>query len=408
MTNIIDSFLKTYSVGLTTLYKQYFTADDAQSFNNIIENVRPELIAGCQLLLNKGESLAEINSYLLYIVNEFCKKNSKLELKLQSEYICPGCLFLGTTTILDYRKVLYCHVCDELIKTDLRIGQSLVYNTFRIHNKTGYRCCDCQRFIPKPLSDTTSISCPYIDCMFSGTIDNLKKMHHPMIRSKVDLSCFHAKTIDCINSSQFNIIKNIITDQMDMVYYNSSAFTINHKKAAYQAILNLLYKYQTDMINYLVDQNRSGGFQHRIFQEYIKIIEASLPWTYIKNKRAYTITSLVDEELGIFNGISTFNAIVNDKLCIKNNTKEYYIGGRSASLTKPYFIGKILDITDTYGHTHMHDIDEYSFNTIKMRNVKPNTQVVVTHLRIPPHYQMGGMTHVNRIRKNIVDKIKLL
>ena len=38
-----------------------------------------------------------------------------------------------------------------------------------------------------------------------------------------------------------------------------------------------------------------------------------------------------------------------------------------------------------------------------MKNVKPGTEVSVSHLRIPPHYQMGAMVYINRARKIIID-----
>ena len=51
---------------------------------------------------------------------------------------------------------------------------------------------------------------------------------------------------------------------------------------------------------------------------------------------------------------------------------------------------------------------EYTFSLIKIRGVKTGTKVLVTHLRVPPHYNMGGMAHVNRIRKKIVDRLKMV
>jgi len=68
-------------------------------------------------------------------------------------------------------------------------------------------------------------------------------------------------------------------------------------------------------------------------------------------------------------------------------------------------MGKLLSVVDKKTKVSlMNRVEEYSFSKIKMKNVKIGTQVVVSHLRIPPHYQMGGMVYVNRIRKKIVDK----
>ena len=56
----------------------------------------------------------------------------------------------------------------------------------------------------------------------------------------------------------------------------------------------------------------------------------------------------------------------------------------------------------------MHHVKDYSFSKIRMQDISPGMEVIVTHLRVPPHYQMGGMVYINRIRKKIVDKSLLI
>jgi hypothetical protein len=117
----------------------------------------------------------------------------------------------------------------------------------------------------------------------------------------------------------------------------------------------------------------------------------------------------LDANLGLFDGISTFDAIVNDKLSIKNGTKEFYIGGRKGKIAKPYYIGKLLDVVDKKNKKSLLDqVSEYTFSLLRMQDIDPGTEVVVKHLRVPPHYQMGGMVYVNRIRKKIVDRATLM
>jgi hypothetical protein len=111
----------------------------------------------------------------------------------------------------------------------------------------------------------------------------------------------------------------------------------------------------------------------------------------------------------LFDGISIFDGVVTDKLSIKNGTKEFYIGGRKATYAKPFYIGKLLNVIETKTkNTLIHLVKEYSFSRIRMQGIAPGTLVTVTHLRVPPHYQMGGMVYVNRVRKKIVDRAKLL
>src|SRR5208282_1472945 len=105
----------------------------------------------------------------------------------------------------------------------------------------------------------------------------------------------------------------------------------------------------------------------------------------------YKVESLLDDNIKIFDGISIFTGIVTDKLEVKNGTTEYYIGGRKASYTKPFYIGKLLSIVDSQSSESLMDnVVEYSFSKIKLQNIQPGGEVIVTHLRIPPHYQMGG------------------
>jgi hypothetical protein len=164
------------------------------------------------------------------------------------------------------------------------------------------------------------------------------------------------------------------------------------------------------MIDYLLSGSGGyAGFQHKVFQEYIRLLESSLPFFVSRHRKLHKVDSLLDDTLCLFDGISVFNGKVNDNLVIKNGTHEFYIGGRKAAYAKPYYIGKLLNVIDSASKTPLlHLVDEYSFSKIRMRSVKPGTPVTITHLRVPPHYQMGGMVYVNRVRKKIVDRAKAL
>jgi hypothetical protein len=200
------------------------------------------------------------------------------------------------------------------------------------------------------------------------------------------------------------LIKEIIESQANSLSYEDR-FTLKHKLFVYQAFKELLLEFPDEMVEYLMHSSRTGGFQHKVFQKYISLLESSFPFLIKKNKKIIKVDNLLDENLCLFDGISTFEGVVEDGL-IKNSTKEYYIGGRKASYAKPYYIGKLLNIIDNNGNCILSSVTEYSFSKIKIKDIVSGTPVVVTHLRIPPHYQMGGMVYVNRIRKNIVDEIK--
>ncbi len=298
-----------------------------------------------------------------------------------------------------------CSSCKDELKKTVDAKMALLCKTFSYHNKNGYRCNDCERFIPHPLTKTDSVSCPYFDCCFVGNYSSLKKMNHPTRKSKIYKELFVSK-VEIKEDINVSFLKDIIESEINNVIYSSSQFTIVPKTACYQAYLNLIDKFPDEMVNYLLNDSRSGGFQNKIFQEYVSILENSIPYSFIKNGKFHKVESLLDPELNFFEGISVFDEKVSDSLEIKNGTKEFYIGGRKASYTKPYYIGKLLNITDENSNSLLNDVSSYGFSKIKMKNVAQNTKVKVTHLRVVPHYQMGAMLYVNRMRIKILENVK--
>lgn len=429
---LVENFLTQYSQGIATMHKIFFQTDNQLSLNALIAELKDELRTGCVTFLNKGEETLEgLHPYLFYIANSFCRKMAIPKVKKKTEYLCPGCLFVGKDTLLIYGKIFKCDDCEENLKNTIDPKKVQLFRTFFRHNKAGYKCSDCERFIPHPIDEAPVVTCPYFDCCFVGAWHSLKRMHHPtsqsnpehlILDSAIDnklpmKDLIISNEIDVLSKLEIEedlkikikMIKEVIDFQSNSIPYSSSDFTLKHKLFCYQAFSNLLDQYPAEMIAYLFNKSRSGGFQHKAFQEYIKLLENSLPFSFKKNNKMYKIDSLLDDNLSLFDGISVFEEIVNEKGHIKNSTSEFYIGGRSASYTKPYYIGKILNIVDkNTGESLMNKLIEYSFSKIKMKNVGPGVSVVITHLRVPPHYQMGGMVYVNRVRKKIVDRLKIL
>lgn len=406
---LTENFFKQYSNSINSLYDIYFKKNGFISFNDFNLELRNEILKSCHSYNN---DLCEINNSLFYIANEFSKfKNKELnENKSNVEYICPACLFLTKTSILKKEKdLLYCKDCSDLLSKEKDLKKISLFSKFSTHKRNGYHCNDCKRFIPHPINNIKIISCPYFDCCFVGNIDSLKKMNHP--RMNIDNSDMHdylRKDNNYKDNLNLKILKEIIESQKNILSFNNINLLQKQKMLAYQSISNLLDKYPDQMIDYLLNNSRTGGFQHKLFQEYIFLLEKSLPiFIQLKNKQ-YKIESLLDANLSLFEGISNFESIVNDKMIIKNNTSEFYIGGRKATYAKPFYIGKLLFVIDKKTNKSLNEnIAEYSFSKIKMKNIKPGTEVSVSHLRIPPHYQMGGMVYINRARKIIIDQVKL-
>lgn len=198
---------------------------------------------------------------------------------------------------------------------------------------------------------------------------------------------------------------DIIISQRDSSIYSSIDYTHKQKYSIYQAFINVYNKHPQEMENYLLNNSRSGGFQCKIFQEFISILESNIPYSFKSNSKFYKVESLLDCNLNLFDGISEFEGVINDRLTIKNNTQELYISGNTGAITEKFYIGKLLSIFDLNKKSFMKHVTKYSFSKIVMKDIKPQT-VIVTHLRTWPHYQMGGMAHLNRIRKKIVDEAK--
>jgi hypothetical protein len=431
--SLVDNFLQKHAQGIATMHRIYFRNNDPLAVRALIAELVEELKTGCVTFFNKEDAdVAELDPYLFYIANAFCKKKAAPILKKKTEYLCPGCLFLGKESLITtVNKFFRCDDCEEALRQTNDPKKVNFFRTFFKHNKNGYRCGDCERFIPHPMDDSPTVSCPYFDCAFVGSWSSLRRMHHPTSESNaeiltLDMTQESGKTFkDAIVSEDVSaltqleiqeeldgkvkLLRDIIDYQSNNVPYSSSDFTVKHKCLAYQSFTNLLKRHPAEMVDYLLNGSRSGGFQHRIFQEYVRLLEVSLPYSFKKNNKFFKVESLLDDNLNLFEGISVFNAITTDKLEIKNGTKEFYIGGRKASVTKPYYIGKLLSVTEKNNKTPLTEkVVEYSFSKIKMKDIVPGTEVIVTHLRVPPHYQMGGMVYVNRIRKKIIDRANFL
>lgn len=194
------------------------------------------------------------------------------------------------------------------------------------------------------------------------------------------------------------MLENIIISNS----FTSCNYTINQKNLMAQSFIKVLDASPEEMCNYLLRDVRGKSLQNKIFKNYVNLLEKSLPIYFNKGKNKYAISSINDPDLNLFADQESFYQVVNDKLKVKNNTSKIYIGGRKSSYVKPYYIGKLIDVIkiDT-GISLLSQVEDYTFSYIKMKNTKPGTKVEVIHLPVPPHYQMGPMVYLNRIKKEI-------
>jgi hypothetical protein len=197
-------------------------------------------------------------------------------------------------------------------------------------------------------------------------------------------------------------IKDIINNISVSLSFVSCNYTVQQKILMCQSFIEVLEEYPDEMSQYLIKGVRGSALQNKIFKKYLSLLENSLPFTYTKGKDKYVINSITDKNLNIFIDTQEFEQFVNSHFKIKNNTQEIYIGGRKASYVKPYYIGKLLDVIDIKRQTSiLNKVDDYTFSYVKINDVAPGTKVKVVHLAIPPHYQMGPMVYLNRIKTEI-------
>jgi len=420
---LINKFLVDRQLGLVTLHKLYFKNDNYKSYRVFIEELFYELQNTCKVFISKNNCTEGLEDYLFYAANDFCKKQNPPLVKKSKDFICPGCLFLGKQNLLINQSDLICQECLDCYKKTDDPKWIKFFTTFKKHAKIGFRCIDCSRFIPQPFSKSTDIICPYIDCLFVGSSNDLKKMIHPNSDSKIEnfktiKENFHLNNeINVLDNTEISeemklkikTITEVIDQQISAIHWDSFNFNVKHKLFAYQAFKKIIEQCPIEMSSYLLEKSRSGGFQHKLFQEYVSILESNLPLIYKKNNEVFSIQSLLDSKLSLFDGISSFEGQINNKGVIKNNTQEIYIGGRKASYVKPFYIGKLLNVvlSDT-DEPIMHLVESYSFSRIKLTSIPKSLKVKVSHLRIAPHYQMGAMVYINRARTHIIDEVNYL
>jgi hypothetical protein len=366
--------------------------------------------------------------------------------------VCPACKLLGVRSILNAQSgaLHHCSHCANEIsryENDQRQGKGIdarrlaLHRKFVAHSRKGYRCPECERFIPASLESRFAIICPYNDCDWSGHAEVLSTMSHPVCWGSKESATLDSEIAPpgSLNSSasgntsssfkdliedgaasvdfkilvsqnmerDLKILQSTIAGQIAQVKMMGSQVTMTQKLAMYNAFDQLTKSCPEEMVHYLVHlrQNSDSQIQVRIFQAFIRNLEDALPFEIKKDGELKEIVSISDPELNLFAGVSEFTATVKNNGSIPNNTIETYTGGREFTSFGAYFLGKLVSVTDKKtGRCLMNQVTSHTFGRIDS-TIKPETEVVVKHLRVPPHYELGGMVFLQRIRRSLVDKI---
>lgn len=395
-----------------------------------------------------------INSYLLISLKRLANKifSDQAFEKKQSVLLCPACKEFGNKVFLILEdKLLRCRTCTneiDRLEDEFKLNKVNSYYTerlrihklFALHSRHGFRC-ECGRFIPENFIQRDNVSCPYSKCSFFGPYQDLKEMTHPAAlinRTSLSLDATLDNRIegdvrtrslsDYIESDEItveskiaitenfkrelDILSSVIDQQIRMVQRTNSKGTYMQKLMMYEGFKRMVAKFPEEMVSYLVHEKQSSDFpiQSRIFQEYLICIENALPFTIEKHGEINDVISINDPNLDIFDGKSVFNSFIKENGVIPNNTIETYTGLRKFKEYGPCFLGKLLNIVDNKGKSYIKFVKNYSFVDIHLElneNVIPGTEVVVTHYRIPSHYEMKSMVYLQRIRDHLVEKIKV-
>lgn len=460
-----DSYLNRLSIKAYGANNSYFTKDNGDSLARAAfkEAAKKKLETAVETFIFKNEHWKtgrDIGPYLSVTLKRLSSYlyTNNVGTKLVASPVCPGCKSINIksclqSSIVNSIEVLSCNICNNALKTiDKEIeeykdtcdkvfvnrlkAKRRLYKTFNIHSKAGYKCPDCGGFIPaSSVPDSGNIICPYIDCGFFGDYEFLDEKCHPSCRSgrnelRLNQSiagCDDIEIQDTLKSNDptqdvqikladelnynMELVKNIIKEQMNHVKLYNPPATMLQKTLIYEAYGNVLDKFPEEMMRYLNYKTSGNLFplQAKILQEYVELLQDSLPYTIDCNGKKHEIVSLLDPKLSLFLGISEFDTEVCSDYSIPNKTKEVYIGGRKFKNYGPCFIGYILDVVNLNTNRSIKkNVSDYSFVQINVDNkVVPGTPVRVTHYRIPSRYEICSLVYIKDIKQKIVKKLNV-
>lgn len=358
--------------------------------------------------LEKAGNIVECESLLIKQIVFFLHKNKDLLGKSFYAPICPGCLYMNKKVQVEVHKKVYrCFECEKAKSHD---HAKYLNSIFCFYYNRGVSCPGCNRFVPYRMDMSWNMQCPYEDCLLTFQRKDAKRAEHPIIKSirspnifDYDAICGLKDTGQIELENTISTIESILESEISRLSYGN--FTSAAKIKMAEAFISILKRNTNSMLSYLINKSRAEKIQHKIFQEYVSLVEKSLPFQIRKNRKKRTIESLLDEEFNLFYGISEFESCI-ENYEVKNKTKEtFFIGGKDT----PFYIGKLLDVIDCEtNESVMNLVDEYSFFKVKFNSKCKSKRVIVRHMRIPPHYQMGHMVYLNKTRKLLSDSLEKL
>lgn len=343
---------------------------------------------------------------------------------------CPWHANLGQKSLLVAEEKLWrCELCTIACSEKTKANDLVGARAFALHSRSGYRCPHCSRFLPTSLQDSSGfVSCPYPFCTFIGEISDLTSMKHPVtVRrrnlislnespplfndSKVSLQdCLPGSSTDPLwememkeknNENLLRLKKAIQNISKGLERQNSRILW--KKLLMCQAFRESLEEKPEELGSFLLygskgKINNEYSANAHVFQKYISLVEKEM-----SQGKLSSYQDILDPELGLFLGESKFTGVVKGGK-IANATTETYTGQRLYKNHGPCFIGKLISLLDTEGKSLLDQVASYTFSEIFVPSLPEDLPVQVTHYRITPHYEMGSLVILQKIRKKIQEK----
>lgn len=422
--NYIAAFMQRYASKInysaTTLYQSHSSVA-LRAYQQIVSE---RLTKATDYFVQQHYDDQFLERYLLGTL-KWTYRQMRLQGK-QTCLVCPGCKSRQDISfLLEVSEGLVCEACSLNLNSTNEPQVKKMYAAFAEHTRKGYRCPSCSRFMPQNQQELT-VDCPYPNCDFSGNLADLQVMTHPVIHangwnySETNPKTAHKdnfivgpKEINyLVSSDEAQQLKVLITEtiqeQIATLSYKGTPATRMVRQCIYQAFLAALEQDPDLMIEYLSQtqrNNKQAGIQVKVFQEFTKILEQTLPYSYEQQGEKVQITSLLDPHLSIFDGESIFRTRIEHQT-IRNNTQEIW-SGKSGLKQMPYYLGKVLEIKNLSTDDNLLPlVQEYNCQEIKLNTDLLDLQEVeVRHLRIIPHYCSGAFVYIQRLKKKIVEKV---
>lgn len=374
-----------------------------------------------------------LHFYLLTALSNFTKQKFWSQSGKQKYFalICPACRLENEKNLLVAEDRLWrCHSCTEKINSSLSLPEKNFHLVFSLHSKSGFLCPDCCNFIPSSVEKNGILICPFPKCCFSGSSKKTLRTTHPVTirfrdshfsidngpgdsRKEVGQEKYlkdpesslseDSVLLKDISEKEFKLLQETIRTAMSFNERQALPATKVQKTLFYRAFWDLTEKYPEEMVSYLVHNKTSFdfGLQAKIFQIFLFHLENFLPYSFVSSTGKTEICSLFDSRLGLFDGESNFTAIVQSDYSIPNLTSEHYFS-QNLKDYGPYFLGKIVELKNEAGQDLLPEMQGNSFVKIELtKKVLPGTKVFVRHYRLVPHYTMGILIHLQKIRKHL-------